>query len=172
MEFFSSGGPRQRGIAEWRRAACRCSLTSCCFGEEKFNPEARERLNSQGQHKAQWRIYELTSVSSVLSSSCPLTELLVEDRDQNEDDGAMDECARCRPAFSRSGSDHERMVARRESISNLFASARGVVRKDRRTFVTRRRSTLVSVELRLSRRKASVRCSLLFTAVGKMRCNS
>ena len=108
---------------------------------------------------------KLTSVSSVFSSSCPLAgELLAEERDQKEGDGTMDECARCRPAFSRSGSVQERMVARRESISNRLASARGVVRNARRTFVTRRRSTLVSEELRLSRRRASMRCSLIITA--------
>lgn len=109
---------------------------------------------------------ELTSVSSVLSSSCPLAEELpAGERDQKESGGAIDECARCRPAFSRSRSVHESMVARRESISNRFASARGVVRNARRTFVTRRRSTLVSDELRLSRRRASMRCSLIITAI-------
>jgi hypothetical protein len=56
------------------------------------------------------------------------------------------------------------MVARRESISNRFASARGVVRNASSTFVTRRRSTLVSEEFRLSRRRASIRCSLIITA--------
>jgi hypothetical protein len=95
------------------------------------------------------------------------------ERDQKEGEVAMDEFARCRPAFSRSGSVHERMVARRESISNRLASARGVVRNARRTFVTRRRSTLVSEELRLSRRSASIRCSLIMTAVeGKVSVQS
>ena len=108
----------------------------------------------------------LTSVLSVLSSSCAFAgEMLAEERDQNEGDGAIEEFARCRPAFSRSESVHERMVARRESISNRFASSRGVMRNDRRTFVTRRPSTLVSEELRLSRRRASTRCSLIITAV-------
>ena len=108
----------------------------------------------------------LTSVSSVFSNSVPLAgELLADERDQKEGDGVRDDCTRCKPAFSRSGSVQERIVARRESISNRLLSARGVVRNERRTLVTSRRSTLVSEELRLSRRRASIRCSFIMTAV-------
>lgn len=71
----------------------------------------------------------LTSVSSVFSNSAPLEgELPTDVRPQNDEGGVAAGCARCKPAFSRSGSVHERIVARRESISNRFASARGVVR--------------------------------------------
>jgi len=105
----------------------------------------------------------LTSVSSVFSNSGPFAGDELEDLLQNEDDfGAA--CARCNPAFSRSGSVHERTVARRESISNRFGSARSVVRNERRTLVTRRLSTFVSVALRRRRRRASIRCSLIMTA--------
>lgn len=55
-------------------------------------------------------------------------------------------------------------MASSESISNRLASARGVVRKERRTLVTRRLSTFVSEELRRRRRRASIRCSLIMTA--------
>lgn len=69
----------------------------------------------------------------------------------------------CNPAFSRSSSFHERMVASNESISKRFESARGVVKKDNRILVTSLRSTLVSDEERRSRRSASIRCSFRMT---------
>lgn len=75
-----------------------------------------------------------------------------------------DAADRCKPAFSRSASDHERMVASKDSISNRLASARGVVRNERRTLVTSRLSTLLSVEFFRSLRRASMRCSLMITA--------
>jgi hypothetical protein len=84
---------------------------------------------------------------------------------KDDDDRGVRPCARCRPAFSRSGSVHDKMVAKRPSISKRLASSRGVVRNERSTLVTRRLSTLVSVELRRSRRRASIRCSLLTTAL-------
>jgi hypothetical protein len=97
----------------------------------------------------------------------------VGERPQKEDDdrgpGAS---ARCRPAFSRSGSDQERIVARRPSISKRLASSRGVVRKESRTLVTRRRSTLVSDEFRRRRWRASIRCSLRMTAGARGRVES
>ena len=108
---------------------------------------------------------KLTSVSSDLSSSAFAEEPTLDDRLQN--DGAVDvseELTRCRPAFSRSRSFHERTEARRESISKRLPSARGVERNERRTLVTKRRSTLKSVELRRSRRRASIRCSFMMTA--------
>lgn len=49
---------------------------------------------------------------------------------------------RCKPAFSRSASVHDKMVARRESISKRLESARGVAMKDRRMLLTRRLDTL------------------------------
>lgn len=72
--------------------------------------------------------------------------------------------ALCRPACSRSRSVHKRIDESKESISNRFGSARGVVRKESKMFVTSRRSTLVSDELRRRRRRASVRCSFMITA--------
>ena len=115
-----------------------------------------------------------TSVSSDFSNSpaFPTGEPDTDtERLQNDDEGGeamvemRDEPERCRPALSRSCSVQERMEASRESISKRFPSARGVLRKERRTFVTSRLSTLVSVELRRRRRRASIRCSLSITAV-------
>ena len=115
-----------------------------------------------------------TSVSSDFSNSpaFPAGEPDADtERLQNDDEGGeamvemRDEPERCRPALSRSCSVQERMEASRESISKRFPSARGVLRKERRTFVTSRLSTLVSVELRRRRRRASIRCSLSITAV-------
>jgi len=115
-----------------------------------------------------------TSVSSDFSNSpaFPAGEPDADaERLQNDDEGGeamfefRDEPERCRPAFSRSCSVQERMEASRESISKRFPSARGVLRKERRTFVTSRLSTFVSVELRRRRRRASIRCSLSITAV-------
>lgn len=51
---------------------------------------------------------------------------------------------RCRPAFSRSSSDHDNMEDSNCSISKRFASALGVLKNVRRTLVTKRRSTLFS----------------------------
>lgn len=116
---------------------------------------------------------EKDSVSSDFSSSpaFPAGEPDADtERLQNDDEGGeamvefRNELERCRPAFSRSCSDQERMEDNRESISKRFPSARGVLRKERRTFVTSRLSTLVSVELRRRRRRASIRCSLSITA--------
>lgn len=72
---------------------------------------------------------------------------------------------RCSPARSRSSSPHDRMDASRLSISNRLLSARGVLKKVMSTFVTNRRSTLFSELSFLSRRRASVKCSLRITAV-------
>ena len=109
-----------------------------------------------------------TSVSSDLSISAFAGELTLEDRPQNDEpvDGS-EALTRCRPAFSRSMSFQERIEARRESISKRLPSARGVERKERRTLVTKRRSTLKSVELRRSRRRASIRCSFMMTPIRK-----
>jgi hypothetical protein len=114
-----------------------------------------------------------TSVSSDFSNSPAFAGEPDADTErlQNDDGGGevmfgfRDEPERCRPAFSRSCSVQERMELSRESISKRFPSARGVLRKERRTFVTSRLSTLVSVELRRRRRRASIRCSLSITAV-------
>lgn len=73
-------------------------------------------------------------------------------------------CARCRPARSRSSSSQFRMVERSPSISKRLLSAREVVRNDRRTLVTSRRSTLLSLWFLRRRRSASVRCSFVTTA--------
>jgi hypothetical protein len=106
-----------------------------------------------------------TSVSSDLSNSAFPGEPALDDRPQNDEAGdASEEPTRCRPAFSRSRSFQERTEARRESISKRFPSARGVERKERSTLVTKRRSTLKSVELRRNRRRASIRCSFMMTA--------
>ncbi len=106
-----------------------------------------------------------TSVSSDFSSSVFGLEADVLLRPQNEPPCvASAELVRCRPAFSRSWSFHERIEASRLSISKRLLSARGVERKESTTFVTRRRSTLVSEELRFKRRRASIRCSLMITA--------
>ena len=109
-----------------------------------------------------------TSVSSVLSSSVsfPFPRLHID-----EPVAGRRPPFRWMPALSRSSSDHWRIEARRESISKRFESPRGVVKKDRRTFVTRRRSTFVSVEERRRRRRASIRCSFMITA-GEGRCGS
>lgn len=107
----------------------------------------------------------LASVSSVFSNSGLFAgEFPIDVRPQNDEGCVVAGCARWRPAFSRSESDHDRMVARSESISKRFASARGVVRNWRRILVTSLLSTLVSEELRLRRRRASIRCSLIITA--------
>lgn len=108
-----------------------------------------------------------TSVSSVFCNSAGLLAGDdVADRPQNNepDEGNVALPLRCRPAFSLSSSDHERMVDMRDSISKRFGSARGVVRKESKTFVTRRLSTLVSEEERRRRRNASIRCSFMMTA--------
>lgn len=103
----------------------------------------------------------LTSVSSLVSSSAgPLPFA-----DRADEADRPTEPARCRPAFSRSASFHDRMLARRLSISNRLLSPRGVVRKESRTFVTSLRSTLLSVWFLRSRRSASMRCSLRITAI-------
>ena len=107
----------------------------------------------------------LTSVSSVLCKSGFLVvvgELLRPNMDRPVL-GVMRPPLRCRPAFSRSSSFQERIVASNDSISNRFESARGVVRNDKRTFVTSLRSTLVSDEERRSLRSASIRCSFRMT---------
>ena len=104
-----------------------------------------------------------TSVSSVFSKSALLLEATFDGRPQNE--GVELGGARCNPAFSRSASVHDRTDEISWSISKRFGSARGVARKERRTFVTRRRSTLVSDEFRRRRRRASIRCSFMITAV-------
>ena len=106
-----------------------------------------------------------TSVSSDLSNSALVGEPALDDRPQNDEaEGVSEDPTRCRPAFSRSRSFQERTVARRESISKRFPSVRGVERKERSTLVTKRRSTLKSVELRRNRRRASIRCSFMMTA--------
>lgn len=106
-----------------------------------------------------------TSVSSDLSSSAFGGEPALDDRPQNDEPvDVSGELTRCRPAFSRSRSFQERIEARRDSISKRLPSARGVERKERRTLVTKRRSTLKSVELRRNRRRASIRCSFMMTA--------
>ena len=106
-----------------------------------------------------------TSVSSDLSNSAFAGEPALDDRPQNDEaECVSEEPTRCRPAFSRSRSFQERTEARRESISKRFPSARGVERKERSTLVTKRRSTLKSVELRRNRRRASIRCSFMMTA--------
>ena len=103
----------------------------------------------------------LTSVSSLVSSSAgPLPFA-----DRADEADRPTEPARCRPAFSRSASFHDRMLARRLSISNRLLSTRGVVRKESRTFVTSLRSTLLSVWFLRNRRSASMRCSLRITAI-------
>ena len=110
-----------------------------------------------------------TSVSSVFCNSAGLLAGDdVADRPQNSepDEGNVALPLRCRPAFSLSSSDHERMVDMRDSISKRFESARGVFKQDRTTFVTRRRSTLVSEDDLRSRRNASIRCSFMITAGG------
>ena len=71
---------------------------------------------------------------------------------------------RCNPALARSVSSHCRIVAKSDSISNRFESARCVVRNERRIFVTSLRSTLSLEAFLRSRRSASVRCSLFTTA--------
>ena len=58
-------------------------------------------------------------------------------------------------------------MARRLSISKRFVSPRGVVRNCKRTFVTSRRSTLLSVWFRRRRRRASMRCSFIIMALWK-----
>ena len=109
-----------------------------------------------------------TSVSSDLSNSALAGEPALDDRPQNDEaDGVFEELTRCRPAFSRSRSFQDRTEARRESISKRFPSVRGVERKERSTLVTKRRSTLKSVELRRNRRRASIRCSFIMTAKQK-----
>ena len=88
-----------------------------------------------------------TSVSSLVSSSAapfpfpdgPDTDV----RDQEVD--AEGPPARCKPAFSRSPSFHDSIVANRLSISKRLLSARGVVKNESKTFVTSLRSTLLSV---------------------------
>ena len=101
----------------------------------------------------------LTSVSSIVSGSEGLLPLDM--RPTFPEDAP----ARWRPAFSLSTSPQDRMVANRLSISKRFASARGVVRNANRMFVTKRRSTLLSVWFLRRRRNASVRCSLRITAI-------
>ena len=108
-----------------------------------------------------------TSVSSVFWSSAGLDageDALDRPHKREDPVDAGAALLRCRPAFSRSSSFQERMEASRVSISKRLESARGVVRKDRITFVTKRRSTLVSEEERRSRRNASMRCSFMMTA--------
>ena len=108
-----------------------------------------------------------TSVSSVCCNSPALVgEVALDERPQKEDCVVPDGCAFWRPAFSRSWSFHERIEASKESISKRLLSALGVDRKDRRTLLTKRLSTLFSVELRRSRRRASIRCSFRITANG------
>lgn len=63
----------------------------------------------------------------------------------------------CNPAFSLSSSFQDRMDESRDNISKRLGSARGVQRNDSRTFVTSRLSTLVSVDERRKRRRASMR---------------
>lgn len=69
-----------------------------------------------------------------------------------------------KPALSLSASPHPRIVPSNPSISNRFGSARGVDRKESRTLVTSRRSTLVSEDDFRRRRRASIRCSFMMTA--------
>ena len=108
----------------------------------------------------------LTSVSSVFCSSAGFVEGEdAADRPHNnepdeEDAGAL----RCKPAFSLSSSDQDRMVANSCKISKRFESARGVVKNCSSTLVTRRRSTFASEDDRRNRRNASIRCSFMMTA--------
>ena len=90
-------------------------------------------------------VNDLTSVSSVDSSSAAFG--LGDDVEErvHEDVPDEDAGARCKPAFYLSASPHERMVARRLRISKRFPSCLGVVRNWRRTFVTNLLSTLLSV---------------------------
>lgn len=70
-----------------------------------------------------------------------------------------------KPAFSFSTSFHPRIVPSNPSISNLLGSARGVDKKESKTLVTSRQSTLVSEDDFRRRRRASIRCSFMITTV-------
>lgn len=109
-----------------------------------------------------------TSVSSVFCKSALLPGPSdVDVRRQNDEEGDMTLgwWDRCNPAFSRSISDQDKIEESNDSISKRLASARGVVRKERRTLVTSLLSTFVSEEFLRSRRSASIRCSLIMTAI-------
>lgn len=113
---------------------------------------------------AEINIERRTSVSSVRSRSAPLPlgEVAADRPHSSEPCDALP--FRCRPAFSLSSSVQESIEERRDNISKRFGSARGVTKKESSTFVTRRLSTVVSVDDRRSRRKASIKCSFMITA--------
>ena len=71
----------------------------------------------------------------------------------------------CSPARSRSSSFQDKMDASRDNISKRFESARGVLKKEIKTLVISRRSTLFSDVSFFRRLSASVRCSLRMTPV-------
>lgn len=112
-------------------------------------------LNGEGQPP--------TSVSSVFSSSKAL-DFEAGDRVESMEDLVAGGPERCRPAFSRSSSDHCKIEDSKVSISNRLVSPLGVPRNCRRTFVTSLRSTLVLFDVLRSRRNASTRCSFMMTA--------
>ena len=128
------------------------------------------RKRSSGEHHQANKPKARTSVSSVFSSSRFLL-LLGDPNPQNPEVPFPVEPALgvgpeplIRPAFSLSASPHPRMVPSNPNISNLFGSARGVDRKESRTLLTSRLSTLVSEDDFRRRRRASMRCSFMITA--------
>jgi hypothetical protein len=126
-------------------------LSLCRFFEKKFDKEVGERLQTDVQATvlvavsvASRKHLSLTSlyVSGAFSFSLPLPSdlagLPVSLVFLRRPLGPPPPPTRCRPAFSRSPSSHERMVANSDNISKRFGSARGVTMNCKRMFVTRR----------------------------------